>query len=163
MGLIPQPRAFKSVKEFEEAVLGYFEWADANPLEKPIWNHKTNTQESMKIPRPYFLQALLKHINVSDAWWYGSQQPGNPMYKKNFQRVFEYAKRMRYERNVGGAALDYYNPAIVSRIKEHGLHDRQEISGPDGKPLEVESSSSDVRDRMLGLMDDASASSAESK
>ena len=126
-GTWPDPRALLN------DCLAYFEWLEINPLyeDKGFAYQGVVTHEPVAKMRAATVFGLCAHLGISQQTW------GEYRKKPGFSEVCQYTDDMIREQKFVGAAADLLNPAIIAR--DLGLKDgvSAELSGPNGKPIEV--------------------------
>lgn len=137
----PTPdHAFASPEDMWGAACEYFEWMQSRPQYETKFIQYKGELLSKEIPkkRPFTLRGLLLFMNISMYVW--------KQYKTNrgtgFERVCEQIESVLYQQKFEGAAVDLFNANIIAR--DLGLKDGQEISGPDGGPIQTFTQQKDV-------------------
>ena len=96
----------------------------------------------LQIPktRPYVVEGLINHIDITNRHWYDIQNEASSNYRPDLEEVFAWANNILFTQKFTGAAVDDFKEGIVARVL--GLGDRRELSGvshPSGKvdPIKV--------------------------
>jgi hypothetical protein len=124
---------FKKPDDLWTACLEYFEWVEANPLkEEKLFQYMGAVvkQDANKM-RAMTIGGLCIFLDICQNTWTN--------YKKDedFLRVTRKAEEIIRDQKFSGASANLLNPNIIAR--DLGLKDasKQEVSGPDGGPIEV--------------------------
>jgi hypothetical protein len=125
------PSVFTTPEQLWEAACEYFAWMESRPqLEEKYYQYKDQMiGYDVRKKRPFTLKGLLLFIDISKFIWYGYRNGKNEDYK----RVCEMIDAVMFQQKFEGAVVDLFNASIIAR--EIGLADRQEVSGPDGGPI----------------------------
>jgi len=110
----------------------YFQWTEDNPLEEAIvYQGALNETQSKPLMRAMTISGLCLFLDINYSTWENYRE------KDDFIRVTKNAEQIIYNQKFSGAAAGLLNPNIIAR--DLGLKDesKQEISGPNGKPIEV--------------------------
>jgi hypothetical protein len=78
--------------------------------------------------------ALCLHLSISTRTWRQWAEEKNDAYRPDLAPVIERARTIIRDQKFAGAAAGLLNPILVAR--DLGLADKQEISGPNGGPIE---------------------------
>lgn len=153
---IKRLRVYASSIELGKAIQDYFLWVQENPVKmKKIGMTKTGWDEySYTQPRAMTIEGLCAHIGiVSRLWrkWRDERDDLQDLVAQTEDIIF--AQKFEY------AALDVFNASLIARSLN--LADRQEVSGPEGKPVEY----SDVspRERLASKLNGLAARAAKTK
>lgn len=135
---VGRPRKVKSAEELWNLACEYFQWAADNPLYegKVFSTQKGIRKAAVPKMRALTIEGLCLFLGISretwDKWckgeWVGGAEP-------EFLDACKHINFVIREQKFSGAAADLLNANLISR--DLGLSDRQELSGPDGGPLEV--------------------------
>ena len=122
---------FASADNLWSACLEYFEWVEANPLyeTKAFAFQGEVTYAELPKMRAMTVSGLCIFLEIGVQTWrdYRAKQD----FSEVTTRVDEIIRTQKFE----GAAADLLNPNIIAR--DLGLADKSELSGPDGKPIEI--------------------------
>lgn len=114
-----------------EACCEYFEWVEANPLQeaKAFAYEGAVTIADLPKMRAMTLNGLCVFLDVDRKTWdyYRASEA--------YVQVCAQVDGIIREQKFTGAAAGLLNPVIIAR--ELGLAEKQEFSGPDGKPIET--------------------------
>ena len=133
-----RPRKVQSAEELWEKACEYFQWVADNPLYegKVFSTQKGIRKAAVPKMRAMTLEGLCLFLGISretwDNWCKGEWVGGA---EQSFLDVCKHINFVIREQKFSGAAADLLNANLISR--DLGLSDRQELSGPDGGPLEV--------------------------
>lgn len=121
-----------------EAACEYFQWCDDNPWVKVETKVKNSGSEVTNSPaaRPYTLTGLCLYLGCNTKYFFDFKQ-ALPKDEKDFSEVVTRIEDAIYTQKFEGAAVGTFNSNIIAR--DLGLKDvkSNEISGPDGGPVEV--------------------------
>ena len=124
---------FKNSDQLWSSCVEYFEWVEDNPLleEKIFHNQGEITRATISKLRAMTLNSLCIFLDISDETWFNYRK------KDDFVGGTTRVESIIYSQKFTGAAADLLNPNIIAR--DLGLKDasKQEVSGPNGKPIEV--------------------------
>ena len=124
---------FKAPDDLWEACLEYFEWVHENPLkeEKVFQFQGSIVRSDISKMRAMTIGGLCIFLDIDDITWKNYRE------KEDFFRVTKRVEKIIRDQKFSGAAADLLNPNIIAR--DLGLKDasKQELSGPDGGPIEV--------------------------
>jgi hypothetical protein len=138
---------FGSPDELWEACCEYFEWVEANPLyeAKAFASQGIVTTAELPKMRAMTLQGLFLFLDISAQAWTEYRT------REGFTEITKQIDDTIRTQKFAGAAAGLLNASIIAR--DLGLADRQELSGPDGKPIETKdvSARSILADRVAGL------------
>ena len=128
-----QVDTFASAEDLWKAACEYFEWMETRPQYEARPFQYKGSVTLIKIPkrRPYTLRGLLTYLNISIYVWGVYKQDRGPAYA----HVCEQISNVIYQQKFEGAAVDLFNASIIAR--DLGLKDQQEVSTPDGNPLQM--------------------------
>lgn len=133
-------KLFASSDDLWEAACEYFEWCDEHPWaetttkKKGLANLETSETSSTPTARPYTLSGLCIYLGCNTH--YLSQFKASlPKDDEDFSSIITRIEETIYTHKFEGAAVGAFNATIISR--DLGLRDKQELSGPDGGPLEI--------------------------
>lgn len=122
---------FETPEKLIEAAIKYFQWLEENPLhEAKVVSYQGNTSiEDVPKMRAATLTAMCLHMGTSPRTWlmWKSDRP-------DLKEAMDWCEDLiRDQKYVGGAA-GLLNPNIIMR--DLGLAERNELSGPNGQPLQ---------------------------
>lgn len=133
-----RPRKVETTEELWDKACEYFQWVADNPLyEGKVFSTKQGIRKAA-VPkmRAMTLEGLCLFLGISretwDKWCKGEWVGGAD---QSFLDACKHINFIIREQKFSGAAADLLNANLISR--DLGLSDRQELSGPDGGPLEV--------------------------
>ena len=129
----PASCKFKTADELLERVLGYFQWADDNPLMETRVASDEGTPTTIDVPKMRALskEGMLLYVGVDRHTW--ARWRNNPNVRDYLKPVIEFAEKLLYQRKFDGAAAGLLNATIISR--DLNLAEKHELSGPGGKPM----------------------------
>ncbi len=128
----PKPK-FAGPEPLWAACCEYFQWVDATPL----WEDKLVTYMGRAIHEPtarmraMTIHGLCLFLDVSVQAWHNWRQERADLFE-----VIAQAENVIRSQKFEGAAADLLNANIIAR--DLGLADKQELSGPDGGAIKVE-------------------------
>lgn len=122
---------FASADDLWKACCEYFEWVEANPLQeaKAFAYEGVVTMADLPKMRAMTLNGLCVFLDVDRRTW------DNYRGREDFGPVCARVDAVIREQKFTGAAAGLLNPVIIAR--ELGLADKQELSGPEGRPIET--------------------------
>ena len=135
---------FADPEQLWEAACEYFQWVDDNPLsEDKIIPYKGEaTHEPVAKLRAMTVGGLCIFLDISQQAW--SEYKRREGFGETTGLIEEIIRHQKFT----GAAADLLNANIIAR--DLGLAERQEHSGPDGKPIET---AVDTRDLARAIID----------
>lgn len=126
---------YETAEDLLAACYEYFEWVENNPLQQDnLFAYQgTVTHEPMLKMRAMSFSGLCIFLGISGDCLnnYRHGRP-DPAMKAVVAMVDDTLRTQKFE----GAAAGLLNPNIIAR--DLGLVERQELTGKDGKPIEVE-------------------------
>lgn len=128
---------FTDPHELIEAVCGYFNWVEENPLhEAKAFSYEGDvTVEDLPKMRAATVTGLCMYIGICTSTWREWRNPKEPTkYREDLIEVIRFAEDYIREQKFTGAAAGLLNPAIIMR--DLGLVDKQQLQGPGGGPLQ---------------------------
>ena len=141
---------FTNSDDLWEACCEYFEWMESRPqYEVRPFQHKGDvTLVNIPKKRPFTLTSLCLFLGITKWAWFQWTE------KEDFKETCEMVEMVIYQQKFEGASVDLFNSNIIAR--DLGLRDKQEHSGPDGGPIQTESSKkvdiSDLSEKELDMM-----------
>lgn len=126
---------YETATELLEAAVEYFDWIDNNPLQQDnLFAYQgTVTHEPMLKMRAMSFSGLCIFLGISgDCLNNYRQGRPDPEMKAVVAMIDDTLRTQKFE----GAAAGMLNPNIIAR--DLGMVDRQELTGKDGKPIEIE-------------------------
>lgn len=122
---------FKSPEQLWDAACEYFEWIEANPLYeyRPMKTQDGISMEAIPKMRPMTITGLCLFLDIGTDAWYSYKE------RKGFAEITTRVDAIIRDQKFAGASAELLNPQIIAR--DLGLKDQQEISGPEGGPIEV--------------------------
>ena len=135
----PRP-ALVNADTFRKACAEYFQWADDNPWLKTVGLDKEGNVLQIPKTRPYVVEGLINHIDITNSYWYDIQNPNSQNFREDLVEVFSWCNNVLFSQKFTGAAVDDFKEGIIARVL--GLGDRRELTGvshPSGKvdPIQV--------------------------
>ncbi len=126
-----RPRIFDSPQELWDACVGYFDWAEENPLyEAKAFSTKDGiVVEALPKVRAMTLVGLTNFLDIGLKTWQDYRN------REEYGDVCERVERVIYQQKFEYAAADMMNVALIAR--DLGLADKRELSGPNGGPIET--------------------------
>lgn len=123
---------FPTPDDLWEAACEYFEWVEDNPLyeTKAFAYQGIVTQDTLPKMRAMTIGGLCLFLDISYQGWLEYCQ------KSDFSEVTSSILDVIKEQKFTGAAADLLNANIISR--DLGLADKNELSGPNGGPIQTE-------------------------
>lgn len=133
-----RPRKVETTEELWDKACEYFQWVADNPLyEGKVFSTQRGIRKAV-VPkmRAMTLEGLCLFLGISrDTWDKWCKGHGHDHPDPTFLDACKFITFIIREQKFSGAAADLLNANLISR--DLGLSDRQELSGPDGGPLEV--------------------------
>lgn len=141
------PVKFEGPEELQAAVIEYFEWLDANPLQecKLVSYQGESMLEEVPKMQAATIGGLCMHMGVTSRTWREWRES-----RPDLSPIIEWADEAIRTQKFVGAAADLLNANIISR--DLGLADRQEQSGPDGGPIQIEAMPPTEQARRLAFL-----------
>lgn len=141
-------RLVNSPEEIWDASIEYFKWAESNPLyEAKVFNGQRGlTHTAVPKMRAFTIEGLCMFLGISRDTW--NEWGRNPVHSDLADAVRSVNDIIR-EQKFSGAAVDLLNAGLIAR--DLGLSEKQEVSGPDGGPLEVSTARAVLADRIARL------------
>ena len=133
-GALGRPRTFESPEEFLQAAMGYFRWAELNPLYEVQAHAYQGDVTKTKMPklRAWTVDGLCLFTGIDDTTLCRWRK--EPEFE-NFRNVVSIVDKALRDQKFAGAAAGLLNASIISR--DLGLKDASEISGPKGGAIPV--------------------------
>lgn len=124
---------FTNPDDLWSACCEYFEWSDNNPLhEARAFAYEGNvTIEPLPKMRAMTLAGLCMFLDIEQSTW-REWRHSRPDLLAVIKKVDDVIYRQKFE----GASAGMLNTNIIAR--DLGLADRNELSGPNGGPIETE-------------------------
>lgn len=118
----PRRKKFATPDDLWNACVGYFEWAESNPLmeSRPFHHQGLITMAEVPKMRAFTQRGLCLHIGISQETW---RNYGDDDTHKEYHEVVAQVESIIYEQKFTGAAADMLNPSIIGR--ELGLAEKQ--------------------------------------
>jgi hypothetical protein len=138
---------FGSPEDLWTAAVEYFDWVEANPLyeDKLVTFQGAATHEPVAKMRAMTIGGLCIFLDISQQAWseYRTRQ--------GFGEITSQIEQIIRNQKFTGAAADLLNANIIAR--DLGLADKQELSGPNGSPIETKDVSARelLANRLAGL------------
>lgn len=126
-------RKFSSPKQMWDMACDYFQHIDDNPF---IIKGSGNKIKEKK-PKPYTLQGLWIHMNITKGTWYFYKEElkDDDPHKALFEETCEYIDQIIYDQKFSGAAVGIFHHQIIAR--SIGLVEKVDIESG-GKPVKNE-------------------------
>ncbi|MFL5786657.1 MAG: terminase small subunit [Flavisolibacter sp.] len=102
-------KIFETPEELWKTACEYFQWVDDNPLyEEKVFG--SNVTMYPKKRRPYTIAALCYYCQIGESTWkdYKNKYP-------EYSKVIEAIEQVMYSQKFEGAAVGFFNPAIIAR------------------------------------------------
>ncbi|MFK4647208.1 hypothetical protein ABIF96_005782 [Bradyrhizobium ottawaense] len=146
-------KLFEAPDALWTACCEYFEWVEANPLmeAKAFANQGAVTIADLPKMRAMTLNGLHIFLEIDRKTWDAYRE------REEFASVCARVDAIIREQKFTGAAAGLLNPVIIAR--ELGLADKQELSGPNGSPIETKDVS--ARDLLASRIAGLAARSGE--
>lgn len=124
-------KLFETPDALWTACCEYFEWVEANPLheDKIIAYEGVATHVDVAKMRAMTLNGLHIFLEIDRKTWDAYRE------REEFASVCARVDAIIREQKFTGAAAGLLNPVIIAR--ELGLAEKQEVSGPNGSPIET--------------------------
>lgn len=127
-------KLFASSDALWDACCEYFQWVEDNPLweTKAFAYQGVVTQEPVARMRAMTVDGLCIFLDINPSTWYDWRSE-----KNDFSNIVSRVESIIRSQKFAGAAADLLNANIIAR--DLGLSDRQsqEVSGPNGGPMEA--------------------------
>lgn len=116
-----------------KACIRYFEWNEENPIHgrRAIVVSNTLVYTKEKHPRAMSVQAMCIFLGITSKSWYEWRNTRTDLLPV-MRQAEEVIRTQKFERGMIGQ----FNAMLVAR--DLGLADRNEMSGPDGGPIQHE-------------------------
>jgi hypothetical protein len=139
----PKP-VFAGPDELWKACVEYFEWVEENPLyeAKAFAYEGVVTVEKLPKMRAMTISGLCLFLDVDRRTWSLWREERADLLPV-LTRCEEIIRTQKFE----GAAADLLNPNIIAR--DLGLANREELTGPNGGPIEIQNVAADEAKRKL--------------
>lgn len=128
-----RPTIFADADELAHACSEYFAWVDANPWkeEKVQFSNTRGAWAKVNVKKriPYTQGGLCLYLGIADQTWIAWR------IVDKFKHVVAEAEKAIRNNKFNGASAGFFNPTIMARSL--GLVDKQEITGANGGPQEV--------------------------
>lgn len=120
---------YATAEELEADCEEYFEWVEANPLyeDRLVTFQGAASHEPVAKMRAMTIAGLCLFLRIGQSTWAEFRKREDLLGVTT--RVDDIIRTQKF----AGAAADLLNPNIIAR--DLGLADKQELTGPDGKPL----------------------------
>lgn len=130
------PPKIGTAEELWQKATEYFAWAESNPLrEAKVFSTKDGIKRtSLPKLRVFTYEGLCLFLNISRSTYSELQKAGDER-GAGMAGVLNFIDSVIREQKFSGAAAELLNSALIAR--DLGLADRQEISGPEGGPMEL--------------------------
>jgi len=140
---------FADPADLWQACCEYFEWNESNPLytAKPFAYEGNVTLANVPVMRAMTIKALCIFLDIRYSTWNEWKQS-----RPDLSEVMENAEEVIFSQKFEGASANLLNANIIAR--DLGLADKQELTGRDGKPIEVKDVSTETlieEARRLGI------------
>jgi hypothetical protein len=122
-----KPLAFKTPEEWRKAIDRYFDWCDANAINKvDVVKSGMDAGKPLYIPtvRPYLIEGLCDFLGISMQTFYNYEKA------KGYEDYFEisaYARNRVFTQNLTYGYTGAFDSGLVAR--KLGLADKQELKG----------------------------------
>lgn len=121
----------ESARDLWEHALGYFQWCDLNPIQKPEFIRSgadAGLVKHVPIPRPYTIHSMCLHLGLTREWLYDVSKQNE---KNDFYFVANKILQIIYTQKLEYAMTGVFSPVVASR--ELGLHNNDKT--PPGSPV----------------------------
>jgi hypothetical protein len=142
----PNPM-FSNADDLWKACCEYFVWVDENPLweDRLVTFQGSASHEPAAKMRAMTLAGLCLFLDVSVKQWIEWRKS-----RADLGKVITRAEEVIYSQKFAGAAADLLNANIIAR--DLGLANKDEISGPNGGPIETKETSDLEAARKVAFM-----------
>lgn len=125
-------KLFASADLLWEACVEYFEWVEANPLyEAKAFAYEGDVKiEELPKMRAMTLGGLCVFLDIDVTTWRAWRKV------EDFSTIVSRVDEIVRDQKFSGAAAGLLNANIIAR--DLGLAEKQEVSGPEGAPLQTE-------------------------
>ena len=124
---------FEKPDDLGKACFEYFEWVEANPLwkEEAFAYQGMVHKDTVSKMRAMTISGLCIFLDIDNSTWFDYAK------KEGFSNITKQVENIIKDQKFSGAAAGLLNANIIAR--DLGLKDasKQELSGPDGGPIEV--------------------------
>lgn len=136
---VPPTERYKTAEALQQGVIDYFNWMNDTPLEaEKVFSTKNGTERAtVNHVRSPSIRAMCLHLQIDTNTW-RSWREQHPLYRD----VCLWAEDVLYAVKFEAASVDLINPMLA--VRDLGLRDGHELSGPGGGPIETEVSPKDV-------------------
>lgn len=137
-------KIFSDSESLWAACCEYFDWVDENPLEEAIvYQGVLNEDQCKPLMRAMTIDGLCIFLDVSRQTWYEYKS------HDDYSDIINKVELIIRTQKIQGAAAGLLKENIIAR--ETGLGDKQELSGPDGKPIQHEVTAKDVESALKDI------------
>lgn len=128
---------YLTAEEMFEAVCGYFNWLENNPLmEAKAFSYEGDvTIEELPKMRAATIKGMCVYLGISSDAWREWRNPQDVKFRPELRDVMVWAENCIHEQKFTGAAAGLLNAALVMR--DLGLVDKSQLQGPGGGPLSM--------------------------
>lgn len=133
-------KLFETPKLMWEACEEYFQWCIDNPLIETDFRGKDADEVHLPKMRAFTIQGLCRYLDYNSVWFNQFEatiRERKEQIDKDFSQICTRVREIIYEQKFTGAAAGFLNPMIIAR--DLCLRDKQEVSGPNGGPIQTES------------------------
>lgn len=125
------PVQYQSPEEFLAAVIEYFEWAVATPIQEETINFYKGAviRADVNKMRPFTKHGLATYLGIPLSRLDSFKK------REGWADVVELVEQAIYDQKFTGAAAGMLNPALITR--DLGIAEKKEITGADGAPMQV--------------------------
>jgi len=112
--------SIETAKDLWENSLLYFQWCDANPIQKPEFvrsGSDAGTTYYVPIPRPYTIHGLCMHLGITREWLYDVSKQKE---RNDFYFVANRLVEIIYTQKLEYALTGIFSPVVAA--KELGLN-----------------------------------------
>lgn len=122
---------FQSPGKLWDACCEYFQWVEDNPLYeyRPMKTNDGVEMQAVPKMRAMTIGGLQIFLDISHEGWRQYKQ------REDYSAVTSRVEAIIRDQKFSGASAELLNPQIIAR--DLGLKDQQEVSGPDGGPIEI--------------------------
>ena len=112
---------FENAEDLWKEACSYFQWVEANPLEKAIVYQGAVSKDTEKLMRPMTVQGFCVHLGIAPSTYYEYAK------KKDFSEIVSEIANIIYVQKFDGASAGLLNSNIIAR--DLGLADTKQLTG----------------------------------
>jgi DNA-packaging protein gp3 len=128
---------YLTAEEMFEAVCGYFQWLEDNPLfEAKAFAYEGDiTEHDLPKMRAATIGGMCVYLGICSTTWREWRNSNDVKFRPELAQVMVWAENCVKEQKFTGAAAGLLNAALVMR--DLGLVDKSQLQGPGGGPLSM--------------------------